>query len=910
MLYMGGSMKQRILKHKYVLTTFGISFTFMMIAFAVIGLFPFGKGQIMVIDSWHQYYPFFQELQYKLQHGESIFYSWDMGMGSNFILVMAYYAFSPIYLLSILVPAQFLREFLMIATAIKIALAGTFFSVYLKHQFKREDYTITGFGLLYAFCGFTMGYYWNVMWLDAVALFPLIILGMNRIISGKGFKLYVITLAIALISNFYIGYFICEFILIYYFIAYFSRREKFNFSHFFNRTVQIAIYSFIAVGLSAVVLLPAFRGLQLSHAIEGSKPTSFQTYFTTLEILNNLLVGVQPTVKSGLPNIFSSFLALLMLPVYYLSNRIKIKEKVLHSALIVFLIASFNINYLNYIWHAFHFPNEVPYRFAFVFSFVILTMAYKGFEHFEEIRTKQVWGILAGFVIYLLVNESIALKNAVLYATLGAVVLYGLVIMLYRYQVIRKKLYVILFSILLLSEALLSAILGTSTTGSSTRASYPYLGDDVKSAIKKVYSADDDFYRMDMIKWYSTNDPALYGYRGVSMFSSTVNANVTSYLKTLGLAASPASNRYLYAASTPLVNGMLNVKYLIARGSQGTDNNVGYRPYISEEKVSIYQNNYPLSLGFRVNYDTYNWNGNVSNPFLAQEEFLKAALGQDYKLYTNVPIATETYVNMERTNLSNDLRYSYKNLDASAVGNAVLTFNAPETKQMYLTMYANRSYKTKVSIAGGTPVEYETRRGLIIDLGVLEEGTEIKLEFEVQAAKDGYFNLQAVTFDEASWKSAYDQLADEQLVITDYSSRKIEGFIDVKEDGVLYTSIPYELGWTVKVDGQKVLPDSLKDAMLMVDLEQGHHVLEFSYVPYGIKQGFIISLMALALFLVIIKYGLSQPDPEFIEPEVVAYKEKLAVEENDEHHETESQTDQLEVNDSNTPKDDEEVKQS
>lgn len=903
-------MKQRILKHKYVLTTFGISFTFMMIAFAVIGLFPFGKSQIMVIDSWHQYYPFFQELQYKLQHGESIFYSWDMGMGSNFILVMAYYAFSPIYLLSVLVPAQFLREFLMLATAIKIALAGTFFSVYLKHQFKRDDYTITGFGLLYAFCGFTMGYYWNVMWLDAVALFPLIILGMNRIISGKGFKLYVITLAIALISNFYIGYFICEFILIYYFIAYFSRREKFNFNHFFNRTVQIAIYSFIAVGLSAVVLLPAFRGLQLSHAIEGSKPTSFQTYFTTLEILNNLLVGVQPTVKSGLPNIFSSFLALLMLPVYYLSNRIKIKEKVLHSALIVFLIASFNINYLNYIWHAFHFPNEVPYRFAFVFSFVILTMAYKGFEHFEEIRTKQVWGILAGFVIYLLVNESIALKNAVLYATLGAVVLYGTVIMLYRYQVIRKKLYVILFSILLLSEALLSAILGTSTTGSSTRASYPYLGDEVKSAIKKVYNADDDFYRMDMIKWYSTNDPALYGYRGVSMFSSTVNSNVTSYLKTLGLAASPASNRYLYAASTPLVNGMLNVKYLIARGSQGTENNVGYSPYIKDEKVSIYQNNYPLSLGFRVNYDTYNWTGNASNPFLAQEEFLKGALGQDYKLYTNVPITTETYVNMERTNLSNDLRYSYKNLDASAVGNATLTFNAPETKQMYLTMYANRSYKTKVSIAGGTPVEYETRRGLIIDLGVLEEGTEIKLEFEVQAAKDGYFNLQAVTFDESTWKSAYDQLADEQLVITDYSSRKIEGFIDVKEDGVLYTSIPYELGWTVKVDGQKVLPDSLKDAMLMVDLEQGHHVLEFSYVPYGLKQGFIITLMALALFLVVIKFGLSQPDPEFIEPEVVAYKEKLEVEENDEHRAAETQIDQLEMNDSNTLREDEEVKPS
>lgn len=873
-------MKQKILKHKYVLTTFGISFLFMMIAFAVIGLYPFGKGQIMVIDSWHQYYPFFQELQYKLQHGQSIFYSWNMGMGSNFILVMAYYAFSPIYLLSILVPASFLREFLMIATAIKIALAGTFFSIYLKHQFKRDDYTITGFGLLYAFCGFTMGYYWNVMWLDAVALFPLIILGLNRVISGKGFKLYILTLAIALISNFYIGYFICEFIIIYYFVIYFSRREKFNFNHFFNRSVQILMYSFVAVGLAAVVLLPAYRGLQLSHAIEGSNPTSFKTYFKTLEILNNLLVGIQPTVKSGLPNIFSSFIALLMLPVYYLSPRIKIKEKVLYSALIVFFIASFNVNYLNYIWHAFHFPNEVPYRFAFMFSFVILTMAYKGFRNFEQTTTKQIWGILAGFVIYLFINESIALKNEVLYASLAAIVFYGTVFMLYRYRVIRKKLYVILFSILILSEALLSAILGTVTTGSSTRASYPYLGDDVKTAVRKVYDQDDDFYRMDMIKWYSTNDPALYGYRGVSMFSSTVNSNVTQFLKTLGLAASPASNRYLYAASTPLVNGLLDIKYLIGRDAQGTGTNIGYSPYLSQGKVNVYKNNYPLSLGFRVDYNTYNWKGNSSNPFIAQEEFLKTATGNDYKMYTNVPLTSENYVNMERTTLSNDLRYSYKNIDPSEVGNAEIVFNAPETKQMYLTMFANRSYKTKVSIGGASPVEYETRRGLIIDLGVLEKGVAVKLEFEVQAAKEGYFNLQVVTFDEQAWDLAYQELSDEQLVITEYSSTKIKGTIDALNDGFLFTSIPYEKGWTVKIDGEKILAEALNDAMLMVDLERGHHEIELNYVPYGLKQGAIISLMAIALFFFLLKYGQSQPDPEFIEPEVLKFTETETADEN------------------------------
>ena len=268
-------MKSFIKKHKYIVATFIIAFLFMMIAFAVIGLYPFGKRQIMVIDSWHQYYPFLQELHSKLQSGSSIFYSWDMGMGSNFLLVMAYYAFSPLYALSILFPKEYLREFMMLATALKIAFAGAFFAIYLKHIFKREDYTITGFGLLYAFCGYAMGYYWDIMWLDAVALFPLIILGLNRIIEGKGFKLYVVTLAIAMISNFYIGYFICEFILIYFFIAYFTKIHKFKFNHFLKRSLEIALYSFIAIGLAAIVLIPTYDGLLLSQAVNGSKPTSF-----------------------------------------------------------------------------------------------------------------------------------------------------------------------------------------------------------------------------------------------------------------------------------------------------------------------------------------------------------------------------------------------------------------------------------------------------------------------------------------------------------------------------------------------------------------------------------------------------------------------------------------------------------
>jgi len=834
-----------IKRHIYIVATFAIAFVVMLTGFAVTGKYPVGENQIMVIDSWHQYYPFLQELHYKLQHGESIFYSWNMGMGSNFFLVMAYYAFSPIYLLSIVFPKESLREFMMLATALKIALAGAFFSIYLKGIFKKEDYTITGFGLLYAFCGFAMGYYWNIMWLDGMALLPLIILGLNRVIEGKGFVLYIITLALSLISNFYIGFFICEFILFYYFLLYFIKTEGFSVENFLKKTVLVGIYSLLAVGIAAVVLLPTFRGLQLSHAVNSTFPTTFKTYFSTLEILNNMLAASSPTVKAGLPNVFSGFIALYLMGFFFVSTNVSIKEKVVSFLLIVFFILSFNINYLNYIWHAFHFPNEVPYRFAFIFSFLVIGWAYRGFENKDTIPRKNIWFIGLAFMAYLIVNENLALKDEVFYTSLGALALYSILFLTYRYDKIRPKAFMIAFSILLIGEVILSAILGTSTTGGSARDSYPYLGDEVKSAIEDIYAADDSAYRLEMVKWYSTNDPTLYGYRGVSMFSSTVNAQVSKFTKSLGLAASPESNRYLYAASTPLVNGLMGVKYLIGRDHAGTDLNAGYTLLSKGEKVSVYENKYPLPLGFVVDYGVYNWNNTYRSPFDVQEDFVKAATGQATKLYEDVPISSENYVNMERKSLD-DIRYGYKNLDSSKVGNATLFFNAPETKQMYLFMFANRSYKTKVTV-GDKTIEYETRRGLIVDLGVLEQGTEIKLEFEVQAANDGYFNLQMVTFDEAAYSTVHQNLADETFQIDTFKASKIEGTVTSNQDGVLYTSIPYELGWKVKVDGEEVYIDPIQNAMIAFPVSQGTQEVKMTYVPYGFTQGLFISLLSLAI---------------------------------------------------------------
>ena len=360
---------------------------------------------------------------------------------------------------------------------------------------------------------------------------------------------------------------------------------------------------------------------------------------------------------------------------------------------------------------------------------------------------------------YLLVNERLGLDHRVFFISLGLLAAYSTIVLLKRYEKVPEKTFVIALSVLVIGEMLLSAILGTTATGSSSRSSYPYLNTEVTSAVEQIYASDDDIYRIEMVKWYTTNDPTLYDYRGVSIFSSTINSNVTVFLQKLGLGASSDANRYLFAANTPVANGMLGIKYFLGRNNDGYTPNAGYEIIQDTERLKVYKNTYPLPLGFMVDNLIYTWNNAGSIPFANQEDFVRSAIGYPVKLFKDVAVADEQYTNMKRTGFINN-RYSYANDDTSQVGNATLTFVAPETKQMYLYMYANRSYRTKVTV-GDKTTEYETRRGLVIDVGIREKDEQIKVEFEVQAATSGYFDLQAVTFDAEAYQSVHETLADE-----------------------------------------------------------------------------------------------------------------------------------------------------
>src|SRR5699024_676328 len=99
------------------------------------GIFPFVEQSFLRTDLYHQYAPFFQSLKEKFETGGSLFYSWDIGLGTNYSALLAYYLASPMNWLLYLCPADYVIEFITYFIVFKIALSSVTFTYYMnKHM--------------------------------------------------------------------------------------------------------------------------------------------------------------------------------------------------------------------------------------------------------------------------------------------------------------------------------------------------------------------------------------------------------------------------------------------------------------------------------------------------------------------------------------------------------------------------------------------------------------------------------------------------------------------------------------------------------------------------------------------------------------------------------------------------------
>ncbi|MDO4862773.1 MAG: YfhO family protein [Ruminococcus sp.] len=838
----------------------------MLIGFGQRGIHPFGSQQMLVVDLWHQYYPFFRVVSEKLRTGGSFLYSWENGMGTNFLSLISYYAASPLNLLSVFTPDSAARDALTYILVAKIGFAGAFFSCFLRYTYRRRDLSIVIFSTMFALCSYMLGYYWNVMWFDTVALFPLVMTGVVALCREGKWKLYTLMLALSLVSNYYIGYFTCIFTIFMFLAA--AVIECRGVRDFLRKLWLIARSSVIGIALGAFMLLPAYEGLKLTYSINNQFPKTIKWYEKWYDIIANLLSYSEPAKKDGLPNFACGMLAVVLFGVFLFSAGIKIREKIAATSLLTLIFVSCNLNVLNFIWHGFHATNQIPYRFAFIFCFVLVTAAYRAYDVMtaKGIKIYQLLLLVPApaFVFGLNVwkmnkgggfSFDGAFRASVLIT--GAYLLIFLAGRLFPFREEKKRAVVLnaALAVAVIAELTSNTILGVRTVGSSSYTSYPYLNESVQKLLADMREDDDSlFSRAEMTSTYTLNDSALYSYYGVSQFSSMANVSVTRYFRRLGLYASEAGNRYYYRNSTPMVNDLLGINYIISKGSR-LNNSAMSLEHISEEDTShLYRSKYPMSVGFMMNSDVQKIElAAADNPFEFQNSIITHATGLNESIFTRQPVREFSFENAEgeKTDFGT---YNFDVTDTNEKSSLTLYYDGVEGA--YLYGYVKNGAAETVDVkcdgvvadSGISADDYP----IVFPMGDGQEGSSFEATLNIEDDRSsGAINMQVYALNEEAFDRAYAELADEQLELTEFSDTRLRGTINVKRRGILYLSIPYERGWSIYVDGKKVSTTKVFDAMLGAEIGPGEHEIELRYFPDGLGKGLIISAAAAIAFLLL-----------------------------------------------------------
>ena len=855
----GTSCREILQRNKLILAAFCLPVILMLLAFLVMGIYPAGENQIAVIDMYHQYVPFLGELQEKLQSGGSLFYTWNGAGGSNFWNLLAYYGASPLNLILVLFPKKFLMEGVTLILLLKIGLAGSTVAVYLRaivwgKDKRSADISLVGFATLYALCSYVMAYYWCIMWMDAVALLPLCILGLHKILDGRSGVFYTVCLALVVFINYYMAIMVCIFILFYYPVLYFIKVQGESAGHFFKTTGRAVGYSLLGVLMSAVMLLPTWMSMQSTYYISADMPEKTELYNDLLDILNQMLPNAELTYREGLPNLYCGMFVVILLVFYWISRTIPLREKLLNGAFLVFLIFSLNINKLDFIWHGFHFPNQLPYRYTFMICFLLIAMAYQVFQRVDEIRVNHLWILLAaGGGYYLLaqkiLTEHIKDLDLFVYSGLAWLALYVAILLLYKKGRLPKNLLLILTVILLTCEMASNTCTSIDQVGTTQRSNYYANEADIAKLVKKTEGTDDRFGRTEMNDNYILNCPAMYHYKGISQFSSSLNANATALMEHIGVEGAPDKNRFNYNQTDPVTNAMLNIRYLIGKNLPIDDSD--FKQIAKSGNSRLYESIYPLSIGYMTADTIRTWNYEQENPFMVLDDYVRAVTQNKYtSVFTEIEPVDVSAANRELSS-TGDGMWDSTLKNETKKSKTILTYQAQQTGKQYLFIEADDADAITVSQEKkDDKIEIRNDCGSIVNLGEMDSGTEFTVTIEYKEGKGGSVVSHVCTMDEAVWQDAYKMLSASMLDVTDYGDSCLKGTIDVQEDGVFVTSVPYEAGWKLKVDGHTCeINELIGGAWISTSLSAGEHQIELSFRPPGLIAGLLITLASIGLLI-------------------------------------------------------------
>jgi uncharacterized membrane protein YfhO len=851
--------------YRFLIAAFFIPLSLMWMIYIAMEVWPFGNSSVLVLDLNGQYVYFFEELRRKVSTGGSLLYSWSRALGGEFSGIYAYYLASPFSYIVLLFPKTMITEALLAMILLKVGSSGLTMAYYLYRTRPSAPKTgIVLFSTMYALTAYSVVQAHNTMWIDNIILLPIISLGIERLIARGRYKLFIVSLALAIISNFYIGYMMCIYVFVYFFYWYLahSADHENNFYHerwhFIKSLLRIGAASAIVIMIAAFILLPTWYSLNFGKTTFSNPIYEFKQKFDFLDFSAKFFFGSYDTVRpEGLPFVYCGTLALIFLPLYFIAKNIKAREKTLGGLIFASFVFSFNNALIDIMWHGFQKPNWLNYRYSFMFCFLILVFAYKAFCEREHISMKAVYTVCAALGILLILIQKQEYKFVddltMIWVSLGLLGLYIILVYLESRGSLRGAGLVVLgcaVCVEVFAAGLLNTIALDDDVVISNRVGYRTFMDNVQPLVDAVKQSDDGFYRMEKSFHRKTNDSMALGFYGLSNSSSTLNEAVIKFLEQMGYASKSHWSKYL--GGTPVSDSLLGIKYLLL---DEPTNQYLYQmtAYDDENNYRTYYNPYALSIAYAVSNNLMSLDAeSYDSPMALMNALVTLMLGEEQtvELFKPVPVADEQTHNINMSYATGHRRYA-----ASVEGmEAKLTYTLMPENKYEIFCYFPTDTKREVTlyvngIDEGTVYGSDTDR--IISLGTMTPGEPVEVSLKLKEDVF-YVKTNATSFwylDIEVFRDAFTRLAQGNVTFTSHTDTHLEGTVNVPEGRtLLFTSIPYDEGWHITADGVELDLIKTADALLAVKLPAGEHKLVFDYMPDCVVYGRMISIAGLLAF--------------------------------------------------------------
>ena len=798
-------------------------------------VYPFGNFTLAKYDGYYQYPGFTTYFRSVLLNQNSLLYTFKGLLGYNFYTTAIYYMFNYSNLLCVFFSKSNLLEYYTLLIFLRIVASGFTMCKYLKYKFKENNFMIVLFSSCYALMGYNVCYFFNYMYFDVIVLFPLVIMGLEKLVYENKCSMYIITLTLSIISNFYIGYMVCIFSLLYFIYSYYLLKKK------KKKIIKNFIISSLLSGLiSSFILIPVIYELLQGKAdffAVSSQTDYFKFNINFLNIFYKSIAGTfsYKDISYGSVNSYVSLFVITLVIQFFFNKKIDKKEKIATIIFILFFILSISFNLIDYAWQMFQKPIWYPNRYIFTFSFLLIVIACKSYKYKSNIKINNLTRIIICILFILL--TILPLINSNMNSSILKIICYflGIMMLLQYIFLINNKNAKLLICFLVILELSYNTILTIKELNNSiTITSYKSQNNVFEKVISSIPNNNNDFYRTELQESIVYNNGLMYNYNSVNGFNSVKNSKVMNFFNNYFNYTVKDSTNLIFNNYNPYITSILNIKYLSGK------NNEYYYNKIYNGEINIYENKDVLSLGYMINKNVNNYNFEENNSIKNTEEIVNTMLGtkeniyielnNSYyktKIYNNKIIqenTNESYIKVSGKALYNGFLITDSNSKYYVIAEVKINGKIVDLNNYYMPLYIKKGDKYNIVLKSNYK-EYDVR----------------------------YSKWYILKID--NYNKFINEIKKNMLKITNYKSdSNIEGTITSTNDkNVLFTSIPYDKGWNIYVDNEKVKYNKCYNTFICLNLSEGKHNIKFKYCPPYLIPTLIISFISIIITIIFVK---------------------------------------------------------